>query len=142
MVSTQQTTPVAAPLAAPEHACQRAQAKYTAPDPRARKRDQAVSRQTQAAQQLILNWIHNNKPDDVIAKFGPLDELKWSDDLLHYVATVIMPQNLICSGLPPLQLAVGTVCPEHKCGKCGVDLCLGRGHVGKTGGASPPENRS
>ena len=90
MVSTQQTTPVAAPLAAPEaeDACQRAHTKYTQPVPRARKLIMPFSRQTQAAQQAILNWIRNNKPDDVIAKFGPLDKL------------------------------------------------------GKTGGASPPENRS
>ena len=83
MVSTRQKKPVAAPLAAPEDACQRAQAKYTQPVSRARIKINAVSRQTQAAQQLILNWIHNHKPDDVIAKFGPLDKLKWSDELFH-----------------------------------------------------------
>ncbi len=74
MVSPQQTTPVAAPLAAPEDACQRTQANYTQPIPRARKMTYSVSRQTQAAQQAILNWIRNNKPDDVIAKFGHLRE--------------------------------------------------------------------
>ncbi len=91
MVSTQQTTPVAAPLAAPEDACQRTQAKYTQPVPRARISTRSVSRQTQAGQQAILNWIRNKKPDDVIAKFGPLDKLTWSDDLLHYVATELWP---------------------------------------------------
>ena len=121
MVSTRRT-PVAAPLAAPEDACQRAQAKYTQPIPRARKLIIPFSRQTQAAQQLILNWIRNNKPDDVIAKFGPLDKLKWSDDLLHYVATEIMPFNKICQHLAPLQLAVGRVWDENKCARCGVEL--------------------
>ena len=57
MVSTRQKKPVAAPLAAPEDACQRAQAKYTQPVSRARIKINAVSRQTQAAQQLILNWF-------------------------------------------------------------------------------------
>ena len=81
MISTRQNTPVAAPLAAPEDACQRAHTKYTQPIPRARKRDNKVSRQTLAAREVLLDLACED--DEFTERHGGRDDIKWSDEILH-----------------------------------------------------------
>ena len=69
MVSTRKTnyTPVAAPLNR-EEACQRTERKYIAPSPRARKRDNKVSRQTLAAREKLLDLACED--DDFTERYG------------------------------------------------------------------------
>jgi hypothetical protein len=120
MFSTQKTnTPVAAPLNR-EEACQRHQSKYTDPTPRARKHYQKVSRQTLAAQELLLDLACED--DEFTERYGGRDDIKWSDEILHYIATKLMRKNKICDHLAPSQFEMLKVCEENKCGGCGGDL--------------------
>ena len=121
MVSTRKTnyTPVAAPLNR-EEACQRTERKYIAPSPRARKRDNKVSRQTLAAREKLLDLACED--DDFTERYGGRDDIKWSDEIFHYIVTKLMRKNVICPHLAPSQFEMFKVCDEHKCGGCGADL--------------------